>query len=369
LQIGQRFTARVLQAQAEGQLVIELNRQSYIANSNLPLAAGQEFPVQVTQTGQPIQLKILGDNQQSTIENLLLAELVQAKSELATASAKLQPGTLLTLLKQIADTENPILSVAQIQQIQKLLTPIPIGPESQRVQQSLKNFVENSGIFFEAKLRTLIESLPLAPPLALPKMAGDLKVLLGNLQTAAARALRNTSVDSMPIQTFEEKNPVAQAMGTILEQRVPLMDEVIARQTEAAYRWNKDGTFCMDVPLGLLNQDGHARIRFHLRSKRSGSKHSNRPATIDIRLELQSTGRIEVWAQWWDAQIQAKLYVESGTIRDLFEPYLDDLQQSLAEAGFKQVGLEVSVDPVRLYRLETDAEPITAEHSLLSIRI
>lgn len=105
LQIGQQFTTRVLQTQAEGQLVIELNRQSYIANSNSPLAAGQEFPVQVMQTGEPIQLKILGDDQQSTVENLLLAELIQAKSELATASSKPEPGTLLTLLKQIADKD------------------------------------------------------------------------------------------------------------------------------------------------------------------------------------------------------------------------------------------------------------------------
>ena len=53
---------------------------------------------------------------------------------------------------------------------------------------ALRNLLENSGLFFEAKLRVLLETLKSTPDSALKDLSADLKTLLGRIGKALEMA-------------------------------------------------------------------------------------------------------------------------------------------------------------------------------------
>ena len=139
-----------------------------------------------------------------------------------------------------------------------------------------------------------------------------------------------------------------------------LIDQLLARQTEVAYQWMKDDTFCAEVPLLFFSQSTEARVRFFLKSPHKPVS-ANRPLTVSISLCLPNTGKLEAWAQWEKGRIHARIYVEKEEIRQLFRTQVQELVNSLRGLGFDQVTADILTDPIRLINSDS---PLEEESSL-----
>lgn len=553
LTLGQQIAATVLKINEEGQLLLGFGGQKVWARSDLPLIEGQQLQLRVNQNGATVELQLLNTTAESSVENYELASLLQASSGRAgTATGSSDPARLLEALQRLLKADSQLLTESQGLQLRALLEPLTLGSDATTLLPQIKNQIENSGVFFEAKLRTVLEALDASPEAALQKLASDLKLLLAQLQqrpsssasptavgesptALAARASTSlnlpavsspdlelpapvvstnqpqpehslnlatrqggiperhaalhTLLDLMkaspdgtlqklstevaallqtakpeqvlnqgtigglelllkqpgvsgiptgvpkseppanhnqvptaipraetaaslagPVQELDQKmrqllevvrsspepesrkllpelamllsetkeqaqsalpeRALAQSKATVLEQTALLSDQVLSRQTEAAFEWLKNGAFQTELPLQFGTHSTQAKIRFFQEAEAEAKGNSGRPLNINIYLDLPETGKLEAWARWEGSQIQATLYVRDAETRELFESQLLELSTNLREAGFATAVLDVRIDPARLYKIQESAEQtLPPEGSLLSLRV
>ena len=558
LTLGQQIAATVLKINEEGQLLLGFGAQKVWARSEFPLAEGQQLQLRVNQNLATIELQLLDTTTDSAVENYELATLLQASAGRGgTATGEANPTRLLEGLQQLLKSDSQFLTEPQSRQLRSLLEPLTVGSDSKTLLPQIKNLIENSGIFFEAKLRTVLEALDASPEAALQKVASELKLLLGQLrqppssstsstppgaqttltasvppglpvatkpdpeqapapagatnllrsetslnlaarqgglherlaalhnllelmkaspdqalqrlsnevaallQTAkpeqfltpsstkvaesflkqagvlgtttqapapeplanqkqlptqsgegevlskpvlSARTSADTAQDldhkvrqlleavrstpepetrkllpelvALVTQTKEQTasalsdTALAHSKSTVLEQTAVLSDQVLSRQTEAAFEWLKNGALQAELPMQFGTHSTQARIRFFQETEKDSKGHSGRPLNINIYLDLPDTGKLEAWARWEGAQIQATLYVRDAATRELFESQLQELSANLREAGFATAVLDVRVDPARLYKIQESVEQtLPQEGSLLSLRV
>ena len=354
LAIGQEFTARVLKIETEGQLLLSLGGKRFYAKTELPLQEGQEIRLQVAQPGPPVELRLVPERIEPGVQNVQLAALLVALRQGFKTGETLGPERFLQELQQLVRSRGAELNETQRSQLEKLLLPLALGPRSEETAGMLRNLLENSGLFFEAKLRVLLETLKSTPDSALKDLSADLKTLLGRIGRALEMA------DQLPASIDK---------GLIDQQKTLLSEQLLSRQAEVAWQWLKDGSFVAEFPLLLFSEPASARVRFFAKPNKSSTKNQRSPHCIDILLGLPYLGRMEAWAQWIDGQIEVRLYVESPKIQQEFKTQLPDLETALQKAGFEKVELELRADPVRLYRSEWQTlEPVVEEGSVLNIK-
>lgn len=556
LTLGQQIAATVLKINEEGQLLLGFGAQKVWARSEFPLAEGQQLQLRVNQNGATVELQLLDTTAESVVENYELASLLQAGGgKSGTAPGESDPALLLKALQQLLKSDNHLLTEPQSRQLRALLGPLIVGSDAKTLLPQIKNLIENSGVFFEAKVRTVLEALNASSETALQKVASDLKLLLGQLQqppsssTSAAPSeahlagntppclpfatmtgleqsptpavttnlpqLENSSTLADPqsgfparlaalqmlldlmkaspdpglqklsaevaalletaqpeqILTQASTNPsdsllkqagslgatpqapsselltnqkqlpaqpgevealskpvppahspadgaqelhhkvrqlleairstpepesrrllpelaalvtqmkeqassalpetaLAHSTSTILEQTAVLSNQVLSRQTEAAFEWLKNGALQVELPIQFGMHSTQARIRFFQETDKNAQGQSGRPLNINIYLDLPDTGKLEAWARWEGSQIQATLYVRDAETRALFESQLQELSANLRVAGFSTAILDVRIDPARLYKIQESAEQtLPQEGSLLSLRV
>ncbi len=208
----------------------------------------------------------------------------------------------------------------------------------------------------DQKMRQLLEAVRSSPETESRKLLPEFAMLLSETKEQAQSAL--------------PERALAQSQATVLEQTALLSDQVLSRQTEAAFEWLKNGAFQTELPLQFGAHSTQAKIRFFQEADAGAKGNSGRPLNINIYLDLPKTGKLEAWARWEGSQIQATLYVRDTETRELFESQLQELSTNLREAGFSTAVLDVKIDPGRLYKIQESAEhTLPPEGSLLSLRV
>jgi hypothetical protein len=382
LTLGQKIAATVLKINEEGQLLLGFGTQKVWARSDLLLAEGQQLQLRVNQNGPTVELQILDTTADSPVENYEMATLLQASAGRGgTATNPPDPTRLLEVLQQLVKSNSQLLTEPQSHQLRALLQPLSVGSDAKMLLPQIKNLIENSGVFFEAKLRAVLEALDASPEAALHKVASDLKLLLGELRQPLSSSNSPTpagaaSPPSLPVATTTALGQPAPGAAMILPQSetslnlAVLSDQVLSRQTEAAFEWLKNGALQAELPMQFGTHSTQAKIRFFQETDKESKGHSGRPLNINIYLDLPDTGKLEAWARWEGQQIQATLYVRDAATRELFESQLQDLSANLREAGFSTAVLDVRVDPGRLYKIQESVEQtLPHEGSLLSLRV
>jgi len=206
------------------------------------------------------------------------------------------------------------------------------------------------------KVRQLLEAVRSTPEPESRKLLPELTALLTQTKEQRASALPETAL--------------AHSRSTVLEQTAVLSDQVLSRQTEAAFEWLKNGALQAELPMQFGTHSTQAKIRFFQEMEKDSKGPSGRPLNINIYLDLPDTGKLEAWARWEGAQIQATLYVRDDETRELFDSQLQELSANLREAGFSTAVLDVRVDPARLYKIQESVEQtLSQEGSLLSLRV
>ena len=194
LTLGQQIAATVLKVNEEGQLLLGFGGQKVWARSELPLIEGQQLQLRVNQNGATVELQLLNTTAESSVENYELASLLQASSGRAgTAAGSPDPTRLLEALQQLLRADSQLLTEPQSLQLRALLEPLTLDSDAATLLPQIKNLIQNSGVFFEAKLRTMLEALDASPEAALQKVASDLKLLLAQLQQHPSSSVSPTA--------------------------------------------------------------------------------------------------------------------------------------------------------------------------------
>lgn len=214
LKVGDRLTGRVLKMEADGRLLIDLGRFKALADTNLPVQVGQRLTLQVTQMGNPIQLRLESEAQPAgqqllqprmalatllpaadqqrvinTIDRLLnlptgpqvppaggeIGGRPTAGAQPAAASSLEMPAQLDTSLPVKGALTEPVRQA--LAQLKALFDPMPLEASAAQRTQWVQSTVEDHGILFELKLASAIEQAAkgtgsVRPPADTPVPAG-----------------------------------------------------------------------------------------------------------------------------------------------------------------------------------------------------
>ena len=224
LTLGQQIAATVLKINEEGQLLLGFGAQKVWARSELPLTEGQQLQLRVNQNGTTVELQLLDTTTEALSRTTKWQRFCKpVPAELELRQTESDPTRLLEGLQQLLKSDSQLLTEPQSHQLKALLEPLTVGSDAKTLLPQIKNLIENSGVFFEAKLRTVLEALDASPEAALQKVASDLKLLLGQLRQppssstssipAGAQTTLAASVPpSLPVATktdLEEPSPTA----------------------------------------------------------------------------------------------------------------------------------------------------------------
>jgi len=385
LTLGQTINARVLRIATDGQFLLESGSQRFFARSDLALTPGDEIALKVSNVGPSIELQLLPDTSQATAETNAIAALLQATVHSTNDTPAFKAAELLSALQKILQAQPSALSPTYTGPLSRLLLPLSIGPDADELMASLKNHLENSGIFFESKLRMLLENLENSSSPSLETLRGDLKTLLGLLsetraptekphfgggQTMSGVPSATVSRHHLPEQSSAE-DVVAQSKNELLEQKEALAQQLLSRQALAAFHSLVHGSFQTQLALLFGDQQTESKVRFFKDSSQEKKRGGGSiPLGISIQLDLPATGKLEASAQWHGSHIQGTLIVRDAEAQALFQSHVDELKTRLEATGFDQVLLRITVDPVHLYqtRSDTTVSTVGMNRSLLNLK-
>lgn len=183
LAIGQEVSARILAINAQGELLLDMKNRRLWGQSDLPLEPGRTLNLKVLETSPSIQLQLISAPEvpESPHELTAMANLVLAQKAESGARTEFNALPLLETLKNLLQSSEAGKPNIPLEQLKQILAPLTAGEDPRQFLQNLKTQLENSGLFFESRLRTLLETFRATPESALGKMSSDLKVVLGRV--------------------------------------------------------------------------------------------------------------------------------------------------------------------------------------------
>jgi hypothetical protein len=352
--VGQHLTGRVLQAMADGMLLIALGDRRVVAENRgaVPLAVGQEIAVEVLQAGESIELRLEPAALPTTgagAQNYKLAAALNALgggrggSEPAASGAGL--AALLRAFGGGGETTPAFDGAATA--VARALDALPADAPAAALATALRAWMREGGLLFESHLRAALER-GRTPDEALAELCKDLKVLLGELARASA----------------DSTGPASEHLR---EMQDGVANGLLQRQAEFAYRWLTSGTAVFDVPVRDTDSERHVEIRVNREREAGGAGKPGRYRVV-VFVPSDVLGSIEATLTWRPGRLDASFAVERASTADELRATLSPLSDRLGQV-FSAVSLDVAVDAERFVRRQTDEAPQPLPGgSVLSVR-
>jgi hypothetical protein len=238
----------------------------------------------------------------------------------------------------------------------RLLHALPVQSTGEDGARALRERVEASGMFLEARLRLILERLPAASAQqALDALPPDLRVLMSSGEaTAAARRIvalaRKAGEDAqtLPPRSLAGGDPQASASPAATEQQA-VEAGLLKQQVEVAYRWVHDGTFVFEFAVRLAAEEARALVEFEPERAAAGGEEGPTASSVRIQIESRVFGPIAAEARWRQTECNAMFYVASSDAFAALTGELPSLREALSGA-FPRLAVEVVIDEVRAAR-------------------
>lgn len=323
-----------------------------VAQTSLPLQAGQTLQLQVLQNGELPILKILDRLPAGNPTTDALRFALPRQGGLPPLLAN------LTLLSQNQGQNLPGLNTRLTtlsEQIINQLTPasrIASGP-------GIRQAVLNSGLFLEAKLMAQVQGSN--QNLARDFKAGLLKLhesLLSSREQLPMVEIKSSNQFIQPANSprppIAGNMPQAQAsaqptltptgqegnLDTLLRQVESALARIQLGQLASLPTDQNNAVWMLEVPVRFQERTDLVQMKI----KRDGSKNANpeqQTWSIDIAFDLENLGAIHANIRYAQERISAIIWAEREQTQKLFSSHLQELRAQLGNAGLDIAALEV----------------------------
>ena len=347
--VGQQMTGRVVEILSDRSLLLTLGSRQVIAQSSVPLQKGQAIAVSVTKGGPTVELKLQAPvlpDQPNAQRNYELASMLNALGQSVAPSPGYDQEAIRAVLGMLSDAAAAsALKSSDANALQRMFQPLMPGADREAMAVALKQWLKNSGMLFEARVREVLAADPQASPeKVMEALAADLKVIVARIMSA----VENVGAERVRGHSGGGYDSVAALIGhkTGQTESSPawLAERLLAQQAEFAYRWVADGVVAFEVPVNLPEETAQAHVRFHREpTEKEGTPG---PAHIDLFVETARLGPIAASARWMGRAVDATVVVEREPARDVLLARVDELKEPLGTM-FARVSVDVLVGRVR----------------------
>lgn len=396
-QIGQVLNALVLGRNEQGFLELKIGAQKITANAPQPLQAGQSLKLLVIENNENLVLQVLGKNNQQATKQLLQQLLRHSLPQHSPPTTLFEKLNAVQLQKN-ATTLN--LPKAVVRQIIETMANIP-SKQSVSTSQGLKQALQDSGLFLEARLGKLLHSKQPVAEATQKILKQDFKAGLLSIkyileksiavkqQVAVSLVPRQAVADKTVNKEFPQTVDLSQAKDktvkagkaeldmlnisrketTELIELKRVVDSAIARiqvnQSSAiATEQSQPPVWLIDIPIKDKQEISLAQMRISYDQHAAKDEAAERRWSASLTIELETLGKIHVRVVLSGDEISSSIWAEDNATYRLIEQHIQQLTDNLHRAG-------LNIDCVNCYpgNAQEASHVEHASQTLVSIRI
>lgn len=356
LATGARLTARVVEVLSEGRARVDFGRFQAVAAVSFPIAAGDEFVVEVVQPSGPLRLTVVTAPETASAEAFpRYASAPESARRFQEALAALRPlpapgAEIGRLLERLAFYFEPLRPEA--------------GAEALAAR--LRTLAERSGLFFENDLEAALGPAPGRPAAAAanaPFPAGEgpalHRVLQEDLKPQLALLRRLLAPEGEAAGRIPGAADIARGAAELLE-------AIGRQQAAAALRRDEADPFQM-VQLHLPPLPGARRAALKIGCPKRRGRRAAEGFRAALLLDLERIGAVRVDLLLVERELRIAFFVAARPVQEAVEQGAAELRSILAP-HFDSVHLTAAVSPRRIARFDAE-ELLPAERRRLDVRV
>jgi len=349
LQPGDKLTGRVLSAESDGRVLVDLGRSRVLAQIAFAVRPGQSLRLQVVETGPVLHFRALDPQGEPIYPPVSRADFMQVltknqQEQFVHLADRLMEPPEGRLEQEIMPRE----VLYALSQVKTLFEGVPMQRPVDQIALWIKRAVEDRGIWFEKRLADMVSKMSQksmegrpaegSPAVTTALITRDIKpqlILLKNFladtgdQPAAVLKLAPNEIDFL-------RHCVDRLLGHVDQQ-----------QERAVARWETGETQQVMVHLWPL-QEQHAPVELKLYyPQKKGGGEGPRQHHIALLLNMDRLGPLRVDLAMIDGHLHISFFVGSEALRAHFQNEIQSVEDALAET-FQQLRVDIFVSQEKI---------------------
>ena len=330
LSVGDTVEATVIKALPDNQYLLNIKNSSMLADSQMPLTAGEKITVQVEKLTPGILLRVISATQsEAAVINKYL--LLHRSNPVALGEIFSKIGELLANSKSLP----PSLTIisTNLEKISQLSGKILVSGITQPHVNNLTDYAKSLGLNMEHDLvKCLVQGSKIPNGDDQTSVKRLFMDILQNLKAFMGDA---SNIDDALLNQLKQLRSFTEESISSLETRQIL--NVLSRESDGPYILQLPFAF----PEGVRMQDIYID-----RENEQGKEDEGKTASfrMTIFLDLDQMGEITLDARFQDKKIDCVFHCQNEDISHFVGSYLDELKVKLEGAGYDVGGLQCLVE-------------------------
>ena len=366
LKIGDNLVGRVLEIKSSGKALIDFGRFRTLARTQFSVREGDVIDVKVLEKGVPMRLGLNNPIQGISHQEKKMIRLSEFPSENTLKNIQsetrklLRPDNAVFKGRAVPEYVKDILA-----RISAHFRGMDMGKNSSELGRQLKSYIENSGIFFEKKIESVLKKTSETNEMKSPRSSRespDIRDIITKDLKPNIILLKNfLDRKGLIFKIFGAKN--LEAVGGTAER---LLTEIVARQCDTPVRQDRqEATHTLAYMLPLEESNQKAKLKVHYSKKNRG-----RPGEgfkVSLLLAMDKIGPIRTDFFLSDKDLNVTFFVDDCTIKEYVDEHAGEIVESL-QTYFNRLTLNVTVSENEIEEFEMEY-PEAGSAGMLNLRV
>ena len=365
---GQTIEGRITGFEKDGLQLVDFGKFNAFARIDIPVREGQVIPLSVVKGDRGIEFSVLTASPTSTTSRPSAATMTDGSVSPPDA------GDLAVIRDQVGamldgslatDKALPQTLRASMVHLQQLLAPLAVRGDPAELMARIREFVENSGVYFEKRLESVMHSLAsvdTAPDAAELARYPAIRELIDRDLKPNLLRLNHFLDQSLP-EMPDKDRPVLETMRNLIGRTLAHIEH----QQQAATEKPASPDLFMAFSHLLLLADPNRRARlnvFYARKERDGQE---KPPRVSLLLEMDRLGSVRTDLWMVNRDLNVTFFVRDTDVKNAIDTARDQITGALNET-FNTVAVSVVVSEKKIDQFD-EASLATSDQRQVDLNI
>jgi hypothetical protein len=314
LSVGEVIEVQVLEKSGPSRFILDAKKLTLLAESDLPLAAGEKLTVKVQQLSPAIILRLLTPEQPSPLLTREHALAYLAKSEAL--------GELFTVGRDVLDQKSllallPDKAKGQIRNILKIMDASVFSEKTLKNPMFVKDYISNLGLLLESSLRKVVEGRE-------GKLEEGLKGALLKLSEAL-------QTEATPGRLTDPE--AGHRIDQLLKLTETSTQTIENHQVINVSNRENGGNYVLQLPILFPDGIRNGELFIEVDQDKNGQGGQKKYKVV-MFLDMDSLGEVMIDASLTGRTLTCFFKVGDPETRQFISPFLDELKNSITGLGY-----------------------------------
>jgi hypothetical protein len=351
IKIGDELTGKILDFKSDGRTLVDFGKFRALAEVTFPVSESQVIHVKVAEIGEQIKLSLIDPKTKKTditknlISKLEIVSDYEFKKLLSDIKQVLsRDANVFTGEKLPRNIKNALLN------IHSHFEPLNISSNISKLIPQLKSYIENSGIFFESKLKNTIENiLSSYEKISVKQLSQfpEIREILNKDLKPNLVILKDFFTNKEMIDQSADRREIESIRSSI--DRV--INDIESQKNLAINRKEStDQTQVFTHTLHLKENDKKAKLKIYYKNKKSDLKKGIR---LSLLLLMDKIGEIRTDFFNIKSDLNITFFVTNEKTKNIIEDNIDQIKEELSRI-FGNLVVNVIVSKTKIAQFDSE---------------